>query len=64
MTAKRISVNRARLRAGLPALRVETPKGMRHHETVYVAGPSYVVQVKKCGRWFAYVLTEARVEGK
>lgn len=59
---KRLAVNRARLRAGLPALRVETARGLKHARLVKILGPAILAQVKVRGKWFAYVVTDADVE--
>lgn len=59
---KRIAVNRARLRAGLSALRVTEGGRTRHARVVKILGPSIVAQVKVRGKWFAFVVTEADLE--
>jgi hypothetical protein len=58
----RIAVNRAKLHADLPALRVTCNGRTRHARTVKVFGPCIVAQVKVRGKSLAYVVTESELE--
>lgn len=53
----RVSINRARLHAGKPAIRVERGKRTKHARVV--AGLSFVLRSEKIrGRWFLFLYTK------
>lgn len=58
----RIAINRARLHAGLPAIRVTQGERTRHARLVKVLGPCIVAQVTYRGKTLAYVVTDAELE--
>jgi hypothetical protein len=58
----RIAVNRAKLNADLPAIRVTRNGVTRHARTVKVLGPCAVMQVRVRGKSLALVVTESELE--